>query len=208
MLSELQKDLLSEVLNTNLGYAASLLSEMVNQKVILSLPSLDLKKGNEIDLRQISRKSADFHTSVLSSMRFGNEFSGNAYIVIPADKAKYLVEACLGEEDGKNELFSKLTAQDLDVIKEISNIIFNAVIGGFGNFLDVKLEYSLPQIEMTVVDSMDSGLLPEDMHFLSMFNSFYLSKSQVRGMIFIALSVGSENMLINKLNEMLVDIND
>jgi chemotaxis protein CheC len=39
-----------------------------------------------------------------------------------------------------------------------------------------------------------------------MFNSFYLSKSQVRGMIFIALSVSSENMLINRLNEMLVDI--
>ena len=207
MLSELQKDLLSEILNTNLGVAASLLSEMVNQKVILSLPSLDLKKGNEIDLRPLTKESSDFHTSVLSTMRFGNDFSGNAYIVFPADKAKYLVEACMGDED-KGDLFSKLSEQDLDVIKEISNIIFNAVIGEFGNLLDVKLEYSLPKIEMTVVDSMDGGILPEEMHFLSMFNSFYLSKSQVRGMIFIALSIGSENMLISKLNEMLVDIND
>lgn len=207
MLSELQKDLLTEILNTNLGVAASLLSEMVNQKVILSLPSLDFKKGNEIDLRPLSKQNSEFHTSVLASMRFGNDFSGNAYIIFPAEKAKYLVEACVGEED-KSELFTKLTAQDLDVIKEISNIIFNAVIGGFGNLLDVKLNYSLPQIEMTVIDSMESGLLPEDMHFLSMFNTFYLSKSHARGMIFIALSVSSENMLINKLNEMLVDIND
>jgi chemotaxis protein CheC len=205
MLSELQKDLLSEILNTNLGYAASLLSEMVNQKVILSLPFLDIKKGNEIDLSPLSKKDSDFHTSVLSSMRFGKNFSGNAYVVFPADKAKYIVEACVGEED-ESELFSKLTAQDLDVIKEISNIIINAVIGGFGNLLDVKLEYSIPEIEMTIVDAMDKTLLPEDMHFLSMFNSFYLSKSQVRGMIFIALSVSSENMLINRLNEMLVDI--
>lgn len=208
MLSELQKDLLSEILNTNLGYAASLLSEMVNQKVILSLPSLDIKKGSEIDLSPLNKQQSEFHTSVLSSMRFGNNFSGNAYIVFPADKAKYLVEACMGEEDDESALFSKLTAQDLDVIKEISNIVFNAVIGGFGNLLEVKLEYSLPQIEMTVVDSKDNALLPEDMHFLSMFNSFYLSKSQVRGMIFIALSVSSENMLIDRLDEMLVDIND
>lgn len=208
MLSELQKDLLSEILNTNLGVAASLLSEMVNQKVILSLPSLDIKKGTEIDLRSLSKQNSEFHTSVLASMRFGNGFSGNAYIIFPAEKAKYLVEACLGEDTDENELFTKLTAQDLDVIKEISNIIFNAVIGGFGNLLGVRLTYTLPQIEMTVIDSMESGLLPEDMHFLSMFNSFYLSKSHVRGMIFIALSVSSENMLINKLNEMLVDIND
>ncbi|HEX2939376.1 MAG TPA: chemotaxis protein CheC [Ruminiclostridium sp.] len=207
MLSEIQKDLLSEILNTNLGVAASLLSEMVSQKVILSLPALDLKKGNEIDLKPLSTDS-EFNTSVLCSMRFGNNFSGNAYIVIPVDKAKFLVDACLEEDNADGDYYSKLTAQDLDVIKEISNIIFNAVIGGFGNLLDVRLEYTLPQIEMTAINSMDGGILPEDMHFLSMFNSFYLPRSQVRGMIFIALSVSSENMLINKINEMLVDIND
>lgn len=207
MLSELQKDLLNELLNTNIGYAASLLSEMVNQKVLLSLPAIDLKKGNEIDFSPLSADNPEFHTSVMSSMRFGRNFSGNAYIVFPADKAKYLVDACMGEEND-DELFSKLTAQDFDVIKEITNIVFNAVIGGFGNLLDVKLEYSVPQLEMTMIDSVDNNILPEDMHFLAMFNSFYLSKSQVRGLIFVALSVNSENMLINKLNEMLVDIND
>lgn len=208
MLSELQKDLLKEILNTNIGVAASLLSEMVNQKVILSLPNIELQKGNEIDFKPLEKENTEFRKSVLSSMRFGNNFTGNAYIVFPADKAKYLVNACTGEDETDYTLFEKLTAQDLDVIKEISNIIFNAVIGGFGNLLNVKLEYSFPQIEMTVVNSMESSLLPENMHFLSMFNSFYLSKSQVRGMIFIALSVNSENMLLDKMNEMLVDIND
>lgn len=211
MLSELQKDLLKEVLNTNIGRAASLLSEMVNQKVILSLPSIDLKKGNEIDLVPLGQSDNAFSTSVLCSMRFGNDFSGNAYIIFPANKAKYLVEACIGDDEGESEdenFYDRLTVQDMDVIKEISNIIFNAVIGGFGNLLDVKLEYSLPEIEMTVVDSMDNTILPEDMHFLSMFNSFYLPKSQIKGMIFIALSVNSENMLLGKINEMLVDIND
>lgn len=206
MLTEIQKDLLGEILNTNLGYAASLLSEMVNQKVILSLPSLDIKKGNEIDLAPLNKQDSDFRTSVLSCMRFGNNFSGNAYVVFPADKAKYLVDACIGEEETEEEIFGKLTVQDLDVVKEISNIIINAVIGGFGNLLDVKMEYSLPHIEMTIVDDMDNALLPEDMHFLSMFNSFYLSKSQVRGMIFIALSVSSEKMLIDRLDGMLVEI--
>lgn len=208
MLSELQKDLLSEILNTNLGVAASLLSEMVNQKVILSLPSLDLKKGNEIDLRQLNKEEPEFNTSVLCSMRFGKDFSGNAYIVFPADKAKYLVNACLDEEPDNDDYYNKLTVENLDVIREISNVIFNAVIGGFGNLLGVKLEYSIPQIEMTVVDSMENGILPEEMHFLSMFNSFYLPKSQVRGVIFIALSINSEKMLINKINEMLVGIDD
>lgn len=206
MLSELQKDLLTEILNTNLGVAASLLSEMVDQKVILSLPSIDLQKGTEIDLHPLEKQDPDFHTSVLSFMRFGNNFSGNAYIVFPAAKAKLLVKACLGEAEDDGLPETKLSSEDLDVIKEISNIIFNAVIGGFGNLLNVKLEYSIPQIEMTVVDSMESSILPDNMHFLSMFNSFYLSRSQVRGMIFIALSVNSENMLLEQMDKMLVDL--
>lgn len=206
MLSELQKDLLTEILNTNLGIAASLLSEMVDQKVILSLPSIDLRKGTEIDLRPLEKQDAAFHTSVLCSMRFGNDFSGTAYIVFPATKAKLLVKACMGEESNVEVPGEKLSVEDLDVIREIGNIIFNAVIGGFANLLSLKLEYSIPQIEMTVVDTMDSGLLPENMHFLSMFNSFYLSRSQVRGMIFIALSVNSENMLLDQMDKMLVDL--
>jgi chemotaxis protein CheC len=141
-------------------------------------------------------------------MRFGKNFSGNAYIVFPAEKAKYLVDACTGETTVKTNIMPKLTIQDFDVIKEISNIILNAVIGEFSNLLDVKLQYSIPVVEMTKIDSGENEILPENMHFLAMFNSFYLSKSQVRGLIFVALSVSSEKMLMNKLNEMLVDIDD
>lgn len=207
MLTELQKDLLAEILNTNLGFAASLLSEMVNQKVILSLPELDLHKGNEIDLTYFDKSNENFSRSVLSSINFGNNFSGNAYIVFPADKAKCLVNACLGEEAVQEDGVNKLTTGDMDVIKEISNVIFNAVIGGFGNLLGVKLEYSLPEVEMTAINSKESNILPEDMHFLSMYNSFYLSRSHVKGVIFIALSIKSENMLLDKINDMLVEIN-
>lgn len=207
MLSDLQKDLLNELLNTNIGFAASLLSEMVNQKVVLSVPSIDLKKGSEIDINSLISGDNDFKTSVLSTMKFGDDFQGNAYMVFPAQKAKYLVNACMGEENLPSQIF-KLTSQDIDVIKEITNIVLNAVIGGFSNLLNIKLQYTIPNIEMTKVDDSEKGFLPENMHFLAMFNSFYLAKSQVRGLIFIALSVNSENMLINKLNEMLDDLND
>lgn len=206
MLSLVQKDVLTEILNTNIGLAASQLSEMVNQKIILSVPELDLTKGNEINMDEFSRKTIDFRTSVLSIIKFGHNFSGNAYVIFPTDKAKYLVNACTGE--GSNPTNNDLNDDDIDVIKEISNIIVNSLIGEFGNLLNVKLDFTFPQTELALVDSVTNSIFPEDIHFLSMYTTFLFSESNVKGMIFIALSVDSEKMLIDKINEMLDEIND
>jgi len=207
MLSEIQKDVLGEILNTNIGMAASVLSEMVRQKIILSVPKVDLQKGDEIDLSAFEKDLADFRTSVLSTIRFGQGFSGNAYIVIPADKAKDLVNACVGENESHDD-YLKLNADDFDVIREISNVILNSLIGAFGNLLNVRLDYSLPDVELAMINAAENSGLPADMNFLSMHTSFLLSESKVKGMIFIALSVNSVNMLLGKINEMLGEIDD
>lgn len=207
MLSAIQKDVLIEIMNTYIGAAASLLSEMVSQKVLLSVPELDLKKGNEMDFADFERHTEGFKTSVLTSIRFGKDFSGNAYIIFPAEKAKDMVLACTDPEfKYADDDSTKLTTEDLDVIREISNIIFNTLIGEFGNLLHVRLEYTLPEIDLTVIGGGEKNFLPDDMHFLTMYTSFLLSESQVKGMIFIALSINSEQMLIDKINDMLVDV--
>lgn len=207
MLSAIQKDVLIEILNTNIGLAASQLSEMVNQKIILTVPQLDLTKGNEIDMDSFAKNTIDFRTSVLSVIKFGHNFSGNAYVIFPADKAKDLVDACTGEESSDELVKSDLNEEDIDVIKEISNIIVNSLIGEFGNLLHVRLDFTFPQTELALVDSVTNTIFPEDIHFLSMYTSFLLSDSNVKGMIFIALSVDSEKMLIQKIDEMLDELN-
>jgi len=206
MLSIIQKDVLIEILNTNIGLAASQLSEMVNQKIILSVPQLDLTKGNEIDMDMFLKNTIDFRTSVLSIIKFGQNISGNAYVIFPADKAKDLVNACTGEDSASGLNNNELNEDDIDVIKEISNIIVNSLIGEFGNLLHVRLDFTFPHTELALVDSVTNTIFPEDIHFISMYTTFLLSDSNVKGMIFIALSVDSEKMLIDKINEMLDEI--
>ena len=208
MLSEMQKDVLTEILNTNIGIAASILSEMVNQKIVLSVPKVDLQKGSEIDLFHFEQDMADFRMSVLSTVHFGENFSGNAYIVIPADSAKDLVNACVGEESSSEDADDKLSLEDFDVIKEISNVILNSLIGEFGNLLNVKLEFSFPDVEMTMINEVEDYVLLDDMNFLSMQTSFMLLKNHVKGMIFIALSIFSVNLLLDKIDKMIGELNE
>lgn len=206
MFTELQKDLLGEILNTNIGIAASLLSEMVNQKVQLSVPELDLELSSVLNFADIGGIIPSFQTSVLSSMKFGKRFSGSAYLIFPADNAKDLVVACTEPENLYTEADTKLTVEDLDVLKEISNIILNAVIGEFGRLLELELEYTLPQVKLTIIENVERTMFPDDLRFLMLYTSFSLSKSQLRGMLFISLSSDSVQMLIDKIDVMLVDV--
>lgn len=42
MINELQKDLLKEYINVFIGQAANMLSEMANQRVLLSVPEVEI----------------------------------------------------------------------------------------------------------------------------------------------------------------------
>jgi len=207
MLNPMQKDVLTELINVYIGKAANLLSEMVNQRILLTVPEIDLLSISPAD--QSSNHFPSIFTPghiISSSMRFGEGFNGKAYLVFPAEQAKLLVNACLGEDiDGQDpEGISGFIDTDFDVLKEISNVILNAIIGEFSNFLGAKLEYSLPEIEVIYVsESEQKPLIKNSTYILVLFTSFLLAETQVKGVIMIALSMNSVAWLIENVNALL-----
>lgn len=199
MLTPMQQDALTEMLNIQLGASASLLSDMVNQKIILSVPELLLQKTYQIDCGILAKydisKSED---AVSTTLIFGGEFNGKATIILPKDKAAVLVSACLGEEI--NIWDNELSGEAADVIKEICNVILNSLIGEFGNILDVKLDYISLDTEFSLEPLRGSTAVPQ---IMLLFTSFFLMESQIRGIILIALSSTSFQMLIDKIDDML-----
>jgi len=202
MLTPMQKDALAEILNVNMGVSASLLSEMVNQKIILSVPVVELKQGSELNAASLKRGDLGVDKSIMTLVTFGKKFKGNALIILPQDKASILANACLGNELTYG-LEEGLSNEDADVIKEICNVILNAIVGEFGNLLDVRLEYSAFEMDFSI-DSLDEKrIIPPDSQVLVLYTSFFLTMSQVRGVILIVLSASSFDMLIKKIDDML-----
>ncbi len=209
MLNPMQKDVLTEMINVYVGRAAGLLSEMVNQRVILSVPQIELIAVSPQD--QSSQQFPPIFSPghiISSSMRFGHSFEGKAYLIFPAEQAKLLVNACLGEDlvlQDNNDVLGFIDT-DFDVLKEISNVILNAVIGEFGNFLDTKLEYSLPDIELIyVAESEQKLLLKNNTYILILHTAFLLAETHLKGVIMIALSMNSVTWLIEKIDTLLED---
>ncbi|WP_202798715.1 chemotaxis protein CheC [Desulfosporosinus sp. OT] len=146
---------------------------------------------------------------VSSSMSFGNGFQGKAFLVFPPEQAKLLVTACVGEPvlPVENENIICLVDTDLDILREIGNLIINAIIGEFGNLLNIRVEYSLPEIELISLSETQKILLENDIYILVLHTSFTLSKTRITGAVLIALSLNSVSLLLEKVNELSEDLN-
>ncbi|MBC3888845.1 chemotaxis protein CheC [Acetobacterium paludosum] len=209
MLNLQQEDALKEYMNMFIGQASSLLSEIVDKKIILTLPQimlLNLEQPEDL-LRYSEVRPTLFNSHVVSSIiEFGKRFSGNARLLFPKDKAQVLAHLCLGEDyeavdDGE------LTDVDFDVIREIGNVILNSVLGGIGNLLDLKLEYTFPKVQVCFFPEEEEAILfNKETHVMVICNTFSFEDTQLDGAIVMVFNMSSTIELIKKIDEVLVDI--
>ncbi len=207
MLNSMQKDALTEIINVYIGKAASLLSEMVNQRIILSVPEIELiavtQEGQPS--KQLPPIFSPGHI-ISSSIGFGQKLQGKAFLIFPAEQAKLLVNVCLGEDVTitENEGLLEFFDTDFDVLKEISNVILNAIIGELSNFMDTRVQYSLPDIELISISESESKIILKDStYILLLHTTFLLSETQVNGFVLIALSMNSVTWLLEKIDALL-----
>jgi chemotaxis protein CheC len=208
MLNPMQKDLLTELVNVYVGQAASLLSEMTGRQVNLCVPEAELIMLS--NLKRNEKPALSFFSLghvVSSSIRFGYDFQGKAFLTFPVEQVKILVHACLEDnlpmEYDENEM--DLIDTDFDVLREIANIILNSIVGGFGNLLSTKLEYSLPEVELIFISESDQQMLFEkEAYALVLHTNFSLAGTEIQGTIIIVLSMNSVSQLLYKIDEMLV----
>lgn len=210
MLNEKQNDLLRELINVYIGKAASLLSEMANQRVILNVPAIEILNVNDLDDNIDSNKLLFSPGHVVSSsLKFGHDFSGRAFLIFPVNEAKVLVDVCMGEPitDYDENLSLNLEDTDFDVLKEISNVILNSVIGEFGNILETKLEFSLPDVELIFVSETEQKIfLKNNIYVLVLHTTFKLAEAKVEGAILLALGMNSLSMVISKIDKILGEL--
>lgn len=107
----------------------------------------------------------------------------------------------------ESKTFEHLLDTDLDILREIGNLIINAIIGEFGNLLDIKVEYSLPEIELISFSETEKIFLHNDIYILVLHASFTLSKARITGVVLIALSLSSISLLLKKIDELAEALN-
>lgn len=205
---ELTYDILRELFNISVGKAAEMLSEIINKKILLNVPDIEVIdiRNKEIQLDNYISKVID-GTLMVSSISFEKKIKGKANLIFPMKKMRKFINLCVDEE---NSLEMDFTDIDFDVIKEIGNIILNCIVGEVGNYLAIDLTYTLPEVK--VFDKIHFGKHivnnNEYANILLLYITFVIDDTEIQGAVVIDLTLNSLNELIKKIDEIRDEIDE
>jgi len=188
-----QEDVLSELVNIGIGRASATLNEMIGHHIQLQVPSVKL-----IHKEDLHRYIAYEKEALLSSVQMGfqGDFAGNAVLVFPQEAASILVSSLTDEPQDSPDM-DELKAGTLT---EIGNILINGVMGSIANFLNVGLQYSVPDyLECQACHLGDLG--GKESSILLAEASFTIDELKVQGDILLIFHVSSFKNLLFCVNQ-------
>jgi chemotaxis protein CheC len=189
-----QIDSLKEMVNIGVGHAAGVLNAMLNSRVQLHVPVVEMMNIDELHSRVESMSQGN-----LSSVRIGfkGPFSGNASLVFPAEGAVKLVSILTGVEAESSDL----QQMQVDTLTEVGNIVLNGVMGAIGKELKLHVFYSVP----IYVDNPFEVLLSTretqvDAYVVWVQTHFTVESESIVGDIILVFDVGSLDLLLEAVN--------
>ncbi len=152
-LSEEQLDALREISNIGMGHAATALSQLIGETVLLRVPRVTLT-----DIARVPALlgGAEKIVAGITLQVFGDA-RGNILLIFPQESAQRLLARLLGSAE-QQLLFSELGASTM---KEVGNILASAYLSAMGNLLHLTLIPSVPLLACDMAGAVVDHVLIE-----------------------------------------------
>ena len=138
-LTELELDALTELVNLGVSSAAMGLREMVQEEVLLSVPSVSVVSRQQaihnLEQRSVSRLVGVHQT-------FEGDIRGRALLIFPEAQSLELVRAVVGGDLSLEDLMEL----EQEALAETGNVLLNGCLGTIANNLGRSLRISLPEV--------------------------------------------------------------
>jgi len=142
-MNEIQKDALKEIGNIGTGNAATALSQLLQRKIDMQVPNVELCGFN--DLADYVGKVDDVMVGILIGID-GN-INGMMMFLVELKSAELIVEKLLGREHTGCE-FSEL---ELSVLQEMGNIIAGSYFTALSTFTNLTMVATVPSISIDML---------------------------------------------------------
>lgn len=136
-LNEAQADALKEITNIGVGQAATALSQLVKQRVMIHVPEIKITKFSQVP--EIIG-GAEILVAAIYFQIFGDA-QGNILLIFPERSAEILSSRLLRREQQEGILG---TAEGESVLKEVGNILSKSYLNAFGSMVGLTLIPSIP----------------------------------------------------------------
>jgi chemotaxis protein CheC len=139
VLSELELDALTELVNLGVSRAATNLAVMMREEVLLTVPQVALLSRKEAILTLSQSASKNL---VAVHQIFEGDVTGRALLIFPEEQSLELVRAVIGSELSLEELIEL----EQEALAETGNVILNSCLATIANSLAGNLKISLPEV--------------------------------------------------------------
>jgi chemotaxis protein CheC len=138
MINIKQKDAIVEIVNIGVGKGSAMLSQMIDEEILLNVPYVNVVLFDQI-LDEL--KNMNFDKVHTVEIKFQGEYKGMTNVILSKQSADLLVDLLMrGMGD-----FSDMDQIRDGILTEVGNIIINAIMGAFGNILEVPFDYETPR---------------------------------------------------------------
>lgn len=191
-LNELQKDALKEVGNIGAGHAATALSQLLNTKINLTEPRIDVIKFRDLATRvgHENRVIAGLH------MYVRGEAPGQMVVIFDREQALDFVNVFIKRIIGDIQVFDSIVDSTL---KELGNIIAGSYLTAIIQLTGINLLPSVPTLSYGTIQAAFRTLmsiLPDQDVFL-IESSFLDKEKQVSGQFILIPETGSLGPLLS-----------
>jgi chemotaxis protein CheC len=192
-LTDLERDALGELSNIAMARAANSLRQMVENQVMLSVPSVDI-----LEKEAATQLIAKSNTATLVAIRqdFTGAFAGRALLIFPEASSLELVRAVVGRQLPLEDIVS---LED-EALAETGNIILNSWVATIANLLKSGLKMSLPMVIRGDSRQMFRGDESQNL-VLFLHIKFEISTKEIRGYVALLMDIPS----VEELRSLIAD---
>ncbi len=197
LLTEDQKDALTELINIGFARTATSLSDLTGYRVMLEVPQVSIHPISEL-----APKLATFVQGEIATVQqiFTGPVSGNALLLLNYEGAVTLTDLLTPPGSPNTH---RLDASAAEVLTEVGNILLNACLGMFGNLLQIQISFSVPRLHLEALDGLLHSLVigKEELRYaMVVYTAFHIRESAVDGYMVMILGVASLDCLIQAID--------
>jgi chemotaxis protein CheC len=142
-LQDTELDILKEVANIGAGHAATALSQLTGQRVVIDVPKV---ATCTIDEAADVLGDADALVAAIFMQVLG-DLTGQSVVLFPRDSMLALIDMLLNREPGTTKILSEIEQSS---IKETANIVCGAYLNALSDFLKLMLIPSVPRLTVDI----------------------------------------------------------
>ena len=157
-LTDAERDAVGEIANINMGTAATTLSTLLNNKVVITTPRVSYVSINELS-QQYDRPCVFIHISYIEGI------DGNNILILKEADVKIITDLMMGGDGSNTE--GELSELHLSAISEAMNQMMGSAATSLSSMLEKKVDISPPSASLvdlndTIEDSEISTFLDDE----------------------------------------------